>query len=42
VELAAAIAVEMSDERRKEESQAPEAAEASDWMTAIRITGGKD
>jgi len=42
VERAAAIAVEMSDERRKEESQAPEAAEASDWMTAIRITGGKD
>jgi predicted PurR-regulated permease PerM len=42
VEEAAAIAVEMSDERRKEESQPPDAAEASDSMSAIRTQGGKD
>ena len=42
VEQAAAIALEISDERRKEESQPPEAAQASDSMTAIRIRGGKD
>ena len=42
VEQAAAIAVEISDERRKEESRPPEAAEASDPASGIGIRDGTD
>jgi predicted PurR-regulated permease PerM len=42
VQEAAAIAVEISDERRKDESQPPEAAEVSDSTSANGIRGGND
>ena len=42
VEQAAAIAVEISDDRRKEEGRPPEAVEATDSMSATGIRGGTD
>jgi predicted PurR-regulated permease PerM len=42
VEQAAAIAVEISDDRRKAESQPPETAEASDSISAIGSRDGRD